>query len=110
MKIKAIVNPCDGLYLETKDIKSFSIKQIMVDNDGNTAYAIVCYPGPGAGYVVARYNDEKEAKKWFRSLLETESNVTTDDFDFYINSKFVQPEKKEAEYLGEATLEESENL
>lgn len=110
MKIEAIVNPRDGLYLETKDIKSFSIKQITVDNDGNTAYAIVCYPGPGAGYVVARYNDEKEAKKWFRSLLETESNVTTDDFDFYINSEFVQPEKKEAEYLGEATPEESENL
>ena len=106
MKIEAIINPCDGLYLETKDIKSFSIKQIMVDNDGNMAYAIICYPGPGAGYVVARYNDEAEAKQWFRALLETESKVTTDDFDFYINSKFVQPEKKDPETIGEATLAE----
>lgn len=110
MKTKAIINEGDGIFLETWDIKSFSIKQIMVDSDGNTAYAIVCYPGPGAGYVIARYNDEEEAKRWFGALLKEETDEDGISWFFRIESKFVQPEKKEAEHIGEATLEESENL
>lgn len=106
MRIKAIANTGDGLYLEAEDIKSFSIKQIMVDDCGNMAYAIVCYPGPGAGYVVARYNDEEEAKKWFKAILEVETTVISDNFNFYIDSNFTQPEKNEPETIGEATLEE----
>lgn len=100
--IKAIVNRGEGSYLSMEGITSFGIKQIVVDNYGNTAYAIVCYPGPGAGYVVARFNDEEKAHRAFNFLL----NSYTDSVAFNcleLKSDFVPPEPPEAEKLG--TLE-----
>lgn len=106
--MRAIVNLQEGIYLETEGIKSFSIKEIQVNAQGDMCFALVCYPGPGAGYVVSRFNDEQNAHDEFDSLL----NAVTNNKEpiFYTSSIYEEPKKKEAEVIGEAVVDQEENV
>jgi len=97
---KKIVNLDEGIYLDMTDIKSFSVKEIIANAQGDKCFALVCYPGPGAGYVISRFNEETDALNEFKALLDCKEEI------FYAESIYEEPEKKEAEVIGEAKVEE----
>ena len=104
--IEAIVNKGEGIYLNMKDITSFSIKEIQVNAEGDKCFALVCYPGPGAGYVVSRYNEEAKAHKAFQEMLDAyvaEGNLPLGIFQ--VESVYEEPKQKPAVNIGEAQLE-----
>lgn len=74
MQLQAVLNKQDGTYLEMTGIISLSLNLIPVDHEGNTAYAIIGYPSPGAGYKLAMYNDEQKAHDEFDKLIEANKN------------------------------------
>lgn len=74
MQLQAVLNKQDGTYLEMTGIISLSLNLIPVDHEGNTAYAIIGYPSPGAGYKLAMYNDEQKAHDEFDKLIEANAN------------------------------------
>lgn len=91
-----ILNIEDCIMVDLEDIKSIGVKEIVVDHTGNTAYAIVAYPGPGAGYVLARYNNIEDAKAKFEQLM---MSLQLMDESLLLASKFEQPAPKEPEQL-----------
>lgn len=95
MQLQAVLNKQDGTYLEMTGIISLSLNLIPVDHDGNTAYAIIGYPSPGAGYKIAMYNDEQKAHDEFEKLLEANANRPGTIYE--IVSDFVAPVTEVAE-------------
>lgn len=98
MKFKSpsIINFDEGVYLNTEIINSISVREIQVDHTGNMAWAIVCYPNAGAGFVVSKHNEKDSAMTQFHALLIF---LKDSEGDAFINNDFVQPEPKEPEKL-----------
>jgi hypothetical protein len=95
MKIRAILNKKEGIYLETGDIKSLALNEIPVNSEGDKAFAIIAYPSPGAGYKLALYNDKEKADKAFNSLTKAEKECRKGDIFYEIKSDYVEPVKQE---------------
>ena len=98
MKFKSpsIINFDECVFLNTEIINSISVREIQVDHTGNMAWAIVCYPNAGAGFVVCKCNEKEDAVAKFQvllNLLMEQEGVTL------ITNDFVQPEPKEPEKL-----------
>lgn len=98
MKFKSpsIINFDECVFLNTDIINSISVREIQVDHTGNMAWAIVCYPNAGAGFVVCKCNEKEDAVAKFQvllNLLMEQEGVT------FITNDFVQPEPKEPEKL-----------
>ena len=98
MKFKSpsIINFDECVFLNTEIINSISVREIQVDHTGNMAWAIVCYPNAGAGFVVCKCNEKEDAVAKFHvllNLLMEQEGVTS------ITNDFVQPEPKEPEKL-----------
>ena len=113
MNLKAILNKGDGIYLETAHILSLGINEIQVDHNGNTAFAILAYPSPGAGYKVALFNDEQKCLDEFNKLVGTVISGGSDGTTYAIESDFVAPTKPkviDAPVIGQADLTTVEEL
>jgi len=104
MQLQAVLNKQDGTYLEMTGIISLSLNLIPVDHDGNTAYAIIGYPSPGAGYKIAMYNDEQKAHDEFEKLLDANANQPGTIYE--IVSDF-QPAAKVEETQADETIQEN---
>ena len=100
--IKNIVNYEEGIYIEGKDIQMYAIKQGF-DKNNQPFYALLAYPEPGAGYVLGKYNEVEEAKKWFADLANKVMNVEL--FSVHvIENCYIEPEvAAEPEVLEEVT-------
>lgn len=96
IKSPSIINFDEGVFLNTKIINSISVREIQVDHTGNMAWAIVCYPNAGAGFVVCKCNEKESAMQKFSMLLSLAEN---EDSSVLMTNDFVQPEPKEAEQL-----------
>lgn len=104
MQLQAVLNKQDGTYLEMTGIISLSLNLIPVDHEGNTAYAIIGYPSPGAGYKLAMYNDEQKAHDEFDKLIEANKNQPGAIYE--IVSDFTQVVKAK-EALADDTVQEN---
>lgn len=112
MKFKSpsIINFDEGVFLNTEIINSISVREIQVDHTGNMAWAIVCYPNAGAGFVVSKHNEKDSAMNQFQILL---AYLTEHEGDTVLSNEFVQPEPKEPEKLEfcfPAKEEETDNV
>lgn len=98
MKFKSpsIINFDECVFLNTDIINSISVREIQVDHTGNMAWAIVCYPNAGAGFVVSKHNEKDSAVSQFHALLVS---LTESEGNSIISNYFVQPEPKEPEKL-----------
>ena len=98
MKFKSpsIINFDECVFLNTEIINSISVREIQVDHTGNMAWAIVCYPNAGAGFVVSKHNEKDSAVSQFHALLVS---LTESEGNAIISNNFVQPEPKEPEKL-----------
>lgn len=95
-KSSSILNFDECVFLNTEIINSISVREIQVDPTGNMAWAIVCYPNAGAGFVVCKCNEKEDAVAKFQVLLNL---LMEEDGTTLITNDFVQPEPKEAEQL-----------
>ena len=66
-----VVNYGDGIYLEMQQMNHVSVKRIQLNQEGDIAFGVVAYPGPGMGYNLASYSDENEALATFSMLVNT---------------------------------------
>lgn len=76
-----VINYGDGIYLEMDKMNHVSVKRIQLDDQGNTAFGVVAYPGPGMGYNLVTFTDEKEALDTFAMLVNTMTKQKGNPFD-----------------------------
>lgn len=95
MKIRAILNLDEGIYLEAGNIVSLAVNEIPVDHDGNTAWALLAYPSPGAGYKLALFDSREGAFETLSDLVEFESVKKNAGSLYELRSEYTEPETKE---------------
>ena len=76
-----VINYGDGIYLEMDKMNHVSVKRIQLDDQGNTAFGVVAYPGPGMGYNLVTFTDEKKALDTFAMLANTMTKQKGSPFD-----------------------------
>ena len=87
-----VINYGDGIYLEMDKMNHVSVKKIQLDDQGNTAFGVVAYPGPGMGYNLVTFTDEKKALDTFAMLANTMTKQKGSPFDEIITLKSIVEE------------------